>query len=197
MLREVRDGLDDAVTAYRECGVDAEWAAALAVRDFGPLHEVAPQFQDELAARQGRWTAALLTVGFPGMMLGWDLVWRGSASTHHAPPPLLTTVLARVEDAASVLVGAAALVLLALSFSRAASPRRVASLVGRLAVAGALVTTGTAVLMSLANASAASVVLIANPYALPAYVASGLMFVVVMRTALRTLRAAGAHSRET
>src|SRR5262245_66375346 len=84
MLSEAREGLRDAEAAYREGGYPAEQAAAWAVRDFGTVGEVAPEFQDELTARQGRWSALLYAVVFPGMMLAWDAFWsfgwtRGSA----------------------------------------------------------------------------------------------------------------------
>ena len=193
MIREVRDGLHDAVAAYREGGLDDERAGALAVRDFGQIREIAPQFQDELAARQGRWTAALLMIVFPGLILGWELVWRSSAGLHPAPMPFLTMVLARVQDAAGALVAAAAVILLAVSFHRTAPPRLVTSLVGVIAVIGVTVCGGTGLLMNLFNAPSAAVMIAANPYTLPAYGVNGLVFVLVMCTAVRTLRVARIH----
>jgi hypothetical protein len=192
MIREVRDGLHDAVAAYCEGGLDHERAATRAVRDFGPVHEIAPHFQDELAARQGRWTAALLMVVFPGLVLGWDLLWSNSAGMDHAPVPFITMVLARVQDAAGALVGAAAVVLLAVSFHRTAPPRLVTSLVGVTAIVGSVVSVGTAVLMNLSNAPSAAVMIAANPYVVPAFVVSGLMFALVIWAAVRTLRVARA-----
>jgi hypothetical protein len=192
MIREVRAGLHDAVAAYREGGLDHERAAARAVRDFGPIREIAPHFQEELAARQGRVTAVLMMAVFPGMVLGWDLVWRSSAGLHLTPAPFLTVVLARVQDASAMLVGAAAVALLAVSFHRTAPPRLVTSLVGVTAFVGSVVSAGTAVLMTLSNASSATVMISTNPYTVPAFVVSGLMFAVVIWMAVRTLRVARA-----
>jgi hypothetical protein len=192
MIREVRDGLHDAVAAYRDCGLDPERAARRAVRDFGPIREIAPQFQAELAARQGRWTAALLMVVFPGMMLGWELVWRGGEGEHVGPTPLLALVLARVQDASATLVAAAAVALLAASFHRTAPPRVVTSLVGLVACVGAIVCGGTGVVMTIFNAPSAATAFAVNQDTVPAAVVSGLLFTLVMWSAVRTIRVARA-----
>jgi hypothetical protein len=192
MIREVRDGLHDAVAAYRDCGLDQERAARRAVRDFGPIREIAPQFQAELAARQGRWTAALLVVVFPGMMLGWEFVWRSGAGTHVEPTTLLGLVLARVQDASATLVAAAAVALLAASFHRTAAPRLVTSLVGVVACAGAIVCSGIGVVMNIFSAPSAATAFAVNQYTVPAAVVSGLMFTLVMWSAVRTIRVARA-----
>lgn len=88
MVAEAHAGLADAAAAYRDGGVAPERAAVLAVRDFGPVAEVAPEFQDELTARQGRWAAILLAVVFPAMLFGWDLLWKAArcAANPVAPP---------------------------------------------------------------------------------------------------------------
>jgi hypothetical protein len=193
MLREVRDGLHDAVTAYRACGLDPHRAAAKAVHDFGPVPEVAPLFQDELTARQGRWSALLLVVVFPGMVLGWDLLWKNGVAWGPTPPPDLVVVLAHVQDAASALIGAVAVVLLAATFHRSARPRQVTALVGLTGAVGALLCGGTGVVMNLANGPAAATLLATNPYALPAFGGSAVMCALVVWSAVRTLRVARAR----
>jgi hypothetical protein len=193
MIREVRDGLQDAVDAYRACGLDPERAAAKAVHDFGPIREIGRQLQDELAARQGRWTALLIMLIFPGMTLGWDLLWRsGGVAWNAGPPPAVTVILARLQDATTMLVAAAAAVLLVASFLRAAPPRPVTRLVGVTAVTGAVVCLGAGVLMNLVNGPAAAALILTNAYAMPAFAASGLICAFVVSTAMRTLRAARA-----
>jgi hypothetical protein len=192
MIREVRDGLQDAVDAYRACGLDAERAAAKAVHDFGPIREVARQLQDELAARQGRWTALLIMMIFPGMTVGWDLLWRsGGVAWDAGPPPAVTVLLARMQDATTILVAVVAAALLVASFLRAAPPRPVARLVGVTAAVGAAVCLGAGVLMNLANGPAAAKLIVTNAYAMPAFAASGLVcafIVTIARRALRTAR---------
>jgi hypothetical protein len=192
MIREVRDGLHDAVAAYRACGLDHERAAALAVRDFGPIREVAPQFQEELAARQGRWTALLMMVVFPGTVLAWGLWWGSSTVWEPTPPPQFTIVLAHVQDATAALVGAAAVVLLAVSFHRTAPPRLVTSLVGVIAFGGAMICGGAGVLMNLSSAPWATAKTDTDSYTVPALGVTGLAFVFVVWAAVRSLRVARA-----
>lgn len=61
VLDELRDGLDDAVEAYLESGMDRETAGRRAVADFGEVAEIARQLQHELDFAQGRRTAWLLS----------------------------------------------------------------------------------------------------------------------------------------
>jgi hypothetical protein len=74
-LREARDGLDDAAAAYRDAGVEPGRAAALAVRDFGPVAGVAPLLQAELAAAQGKRTTLWMSTALPAMHLLAPLMW--------------------------------------------------------------------------------------------------------------------------
>jgi hypothetical protein len=194
MLREVRDGLRDAAAAHRRCGLDPQQAAVRAVHDFGPVPVVAQAFQTELVARQGRWTALLLLVAFPGMTLGWDLLWRSGGVAWHASPaqPVSDVVvgLARVQDTAAVLVSMMAVVLLAATFHRAVSARRIAVLVGHTGAVGALLCAGIGVVMNVAVGPGAGDLIATNPFALPAYGVSALVCGLVVRSAVRTLRVA-------
>jgi hypothetical protein len=193
MVREVRDGLQDAVDAYLAAGLDRSRAAAQAVRDFGPVREIAPRMQDELTARQGRWTALLVAVIFPGMTLGWDLLWRsGRVDWEPGPPPSLIVAFARLQDSTAVVLAVTAVVLLAATFLRTVPPRRVTALAGVIAGTGAVVCGGTGVLMNVTNGRAAAVMLATNPYALPAFGVSALMCTFVIYTAVRTLHVARA-----
>lgn len=164
------------------------------MRDFGAIREIAPQLQDELTARQGRWAALLVAVVFPGMTLGWDLLWRtGGVTWEPGPPPPLTVALARVQDSASLLLAVAAVVLLAASFLRTVPPRRITVLAGVTAAAGGVLCGGTGVLMNLSNGAAAADLLRTNSYALPAFGVSALICGFVIHTAVRTLRVARAR----
>jgi hypothetical protein len=60
LLREARDGLCDAAAAHMDAGLDADAAQRRAVADFGAVPEIAPHYQAELAAAQGRRTALLI-----------------------------------------------------------------------------------------------------------------------------------------
>ncbi|WP_433272166.1 permease prefix domain 1-containing protein [Actinosynnema sp. CS-041913] len=65
MMREVREGLADAVEAQTRFGVPHGQAAHRAVRDFGAADEVAPWFQRELTIAQTRRTARVAAVAVP------------------------------------------------------------------------------------------------------------------------------------
>ena len=91
MMREVRDGLVDAVEAQTRFGVPHVQAARRAVRDFGTADEVAPSFQRELTIAQTRRTARVAAVTVPVLVVCQLLVhttagdWRlGALAVHLA-----------------------------------------------------------------------------------------------------------------
>ncbi|OZM82008.1 hypothetical protein [Pseudonocardia sp. MH-G8] len=194
MIAEVHDGLQDAADAYRAGGLEPLPAAAAAVQDFGPVREVAPLMQEELTVRQGRATALLLAVTFPAMVLGWDLLWQSGVGWP-GPAPAVVAALARVQDVASFGIAAAALALLTATFRRTAAPRWITALTGLTAAGGALVCGGTAIVMNLAHAEQAGLMLTTRPLALVAVVASAVVLVVVIRSAVRSLRVAWTSTR--
>jgi hypothetical protein len=189
ILREVRGGLDDAATAYRATGLDRGRAGELAVRDFGPVAQVAPPYQDELAAGQSRRTALLLAVAVPTLLLGWDLLWSSGAGWGGDAPPAVR-VLARVQDLLSAAVAAVALALLVVGMRRTADPRRVARATGLTALAGALLIGGTAVAMNLANLDDAWVLLTGRPPVAVAYLVSLVVVAQIGISAVRSVRTA-------
>lgn len=76
LLAEARDSLVDATEAYAVRGVaDAQ---ARAVAEFGTYLQVAPAYQAELAATQGRRTALFVAVALPLLHLLAPLMWTGS-----------------------------------------------------------------------------------------------------------------------
>jgi hypothetical protein len=196
MISEVRAGLWDAATAYREGGLPAEAAAMRAVRDFGTVGEVAPEFQDELTARQGRWSALLLALVFPGMMLAWDLFWsfgwtRGTAG----PASPVVRVLPTVEDTVTLVVAATALALLALTFRRSVAVHRVTRAIGLTGVAGAVLCGGLALAMNITGNHKTAVHMVTHPAGIVPYVGSAAVMTLVIWQSLRTLRVARACFR--
>lgn len=193
MIAEARAGLRDAAESYRTGGLGPEQAAARAVRDFGEVGEVAPSFQEELTARQGRWAAALFAVVFPGMLAGWDALWStGLVRREHVAPGDLVMALATVQDVVTALVGAAAVALLVITFRRDVSPPRLTRAIGLTGALGAALCGGTAVVMNVAGGRSTTAMLSTNPAAVAAFAASGVMLVVIVWQALRALRVAGA-----
>ncbi|WP_063842794.1 permease prefix domain 1-containing protein [Sphaerimonospora mesophila] len=117
LLAEARDGLLDAAEAYECDGLPRAEAERRAVADFGPVAEIAPGFQQELAVGQGRRTALLLFLSVPPMTLMWNLVWKifPEPPSVMAAKPAWFGVLARVVDYSQLLTGVVgALALLAL-----------------------------------------------------------------------------------
>ena len=189
MIREVRDGLHDAVAAHRAGGLDARDAATRAVEDFGTVGDVAPLLQEELTVRQCRLTALLVAVVFPGMLGAWDLLWSNGMSSMSTEAPAIVVTLARAQDIVSALVAATAIALLLATFRRAARARRITMLVGFAGGAGALLCGGMSVLMCLANPQSAPHAL-ASPATLAAYSGSAVVLVLLVTLAVRTIRVA-------
>lgn len=192
LLAEVRNGLDDAVEAHREAGLDEPAARAHAAAEFGGAAEIAPLLQRELVAAQARRTAALLAVAFPSLVLGWDLVWRtGFGWTDPIEP--VVGALARLQDVVGwgVAIGAAAaLMLLARGATRAVDPRRQARLIGHLGKAAALLSGGAALAMNLVALPATVRLLATSPITAGAYLTSAVLLVIVVRSVRRTQRLA-------
>jgi hypothetical protein len=188
MIREVRDGLEDAAEAYSRRGLDRGAAARRAVREFGPVAEVAPQFQDELAAGQGRRTALLLAMALPALTLGWDLLWQSGFGWRTTPAPAVPAVkaLAGVQDMASATVAAVALALVVLASRRTLAPRPVAAAAAAVALLAVVVIGGAAI--AIANVQE-SRVLLGRPVVAAAYLVSFAVLAQLVRSAVGTLRA--------
>ena len=195
LISEARAGLWDAATAYREGGLPADQAAVRAVRDFGTVGEVAPDFQDELTARQGRWSALLFALVFPGMMLAWDLFWAlGWTSKAAGPAAPMVGVLSSVEDTATLVIAAVAVLLLAVTFRRSVPAHLLTRAIGVTGVTGALLCGGLALAMNMAGTHRAAAYVVTNPCAIGAYVGSAVVMLLIIWQSLRTLRVARASS---
>lgn len=193
MVAEAHAGLADAAEAYRAGGAAPEEAAALAVRDFGAVSEVAPSYQDELTARQGRWAAVLYAVVFPAMLLGWDLLWQsGTVRRDPDATTRLVVVLAGLQDVLTMMVGVAALALLVATFFRAVSPRRLAIAIGVTGAAGAAICGGTSVAMNIAGGRATADLLATSPAAMVAFAVSAVVIALLVWESVRTLHVARA-----
>lgn len=189
MVAEARAGLHDAAAAYRTGGAEPEQAAAQAVRDFGTVAEVAPEFQDELTARQGRWAAVMVAIVFPAMLVAWDLMSGSGALRRDAMPPReIVVVLARIEDVMAVVVASVAVALLAVTFRRTIRPRRLTRAIGLTGTAGALICGGLPVAMFVAGGRSG---VVSPPEAL-AYFGSAVVLSLVVWQSVRTLHAARA-----
>jgi hypothetical protein len=120
MLREVRDGLEDAAEAYRAAGLDPDSAVRRAVADFGEVEDVAAEFTELTLARAGQNAALALGPGYLGVLGAWaiDLSLRSGPLYGGAPTPL--AALFPALGVFAVLAAAA----VALGLRRRASERR-------------------------------------------------------------------------
>src|SRR5918998_1054883 len=110
MLAEVEAGLRDTVDAQVAAGSAPDEARRRAVAEFGVPAELAPLYQAGIGVTQGRRTALLLALAFPGLLLGWDLLWALDGDGGAAPSPAVR-LLSRVMDGTSLAVGVAAALL--------------------------------------------------------------------------------------
>ncbi|MBM7786921.1 permease prefix domain 1-containing protein [Tenggerimyces flavus] len=151
LLGELRDGLDDTAAAYVAAGLTADEAERRAVADSGTVADLAPAYQAELAADQGKRMAMLLGLIMPANYLVWNLLWRQDGSLTWEPGALYR-FLSETVDLLGLASGGVAIVglLMLVWFARRGrdSDRVVRGLVGAEAVmiAG---TVGAAVWMNL------------------------------------------------
>lgn len=80
MLAEIGEGLRDAAEPYRAAGGDLSTAVERAIDEFGRPHDLVPDCQRELTVRQTRLTATRLALWVPVLLVGWHLLWVGTAS---------------------------------------------------------------------------------------------------------------------
>jgi hypothetical protein len=74
IVAEALDGLLDAAEAYRNSGLDEDGAQRRAIADFGAVPEIAPGYQVELGACQGRRTAVLISVTLAAQPVVWGML---------------------------------------------------------------------------------------------------------------------------
>ena len=151
LLKEVDDGLRDAAEAYQEAGAPPAEAARMAADEFGDPAELAPLYQAELDACQGRRAALLIALAYPTMTLTWDALWRYTSAGETPARENIVTV-ASALDAGSYMVAIAATVAIPL-FARASAlwTRRLAIGVGLLGWLALVLSLSASVWMAQAN----------------------------------------------
>src|SRR5688500_19298305 len=76
LVVEARDSLTDTADALEAEGLDRTEAERVAVAEFGPVAEIAPDYQAELTSASGRRLGFLLFVSVPITALMWSVLWR-------------------------------------------------------------------------------------------------------------------------
>ncbi|GLZ35756.1 hypothetical protein Lesp02_79430 [Lentzea sp. NBRC 105346] len=101
LLAETRDSLTDAVEAYLRKGVDEAEAHRRAVAEFGPVDEIAVEYQEELAVSYGARTLQTMAIVLPLMHMLWELnrwLFIGSWSDFRGPVPHWYILIAKAND---------------------------------------------------------------------------------------------------
>jgi hypothetical protein len=187
LLREVRDGLEDAADAYRRAGLEPEEAECRAVADFGDPALVAADYDSLRAARSGMLAALVLGPGYVAVLAAWLL----GKALHPAlmqlgPPNPLAQVYDWLGVAAVVTALLGALGLRARARS-GGSPRTPTRLIGIAGLVLGVVTLATSYLLSPWDLSPVA------PFSLRDGVElfSGLIVVTMLASALRAVVLAG------
>jgi hypothetical protein len=158
LLAEARDGLADAAEAYVSAGLRPAEAARRALAEFGGVAEVAPAYQEELAAAQGRRTALGILIVHLAVAVEGNLSWRlfDFWQGHHPGTAYLT--IARVTDLAqyAIVVALVALLLAYGPLSRYVPARALLRATGALTffVLGFMLASAVTLMMSTPLASA-------------------------------------------
>lgn len=195
ILREVHDGLTDAAEAHESGGLTPAAAQAQAVAEFGTVDELAELYQAELTVRRGRATALFVALVFPGMVLGWALMWRAGVSWGPVPDDeVLHTMrsLSDILDSTALAAAGLAAVLFGLTFVRAIPARLITVASGAVAGVGSLTTGGISFWMNVIGGKAAGVALAMPGPAIAAYSVSLAVLVASLVVSGRTLRTATA-----
>lgn len=117
MITEARHSLEDAAAAHLDAGLCELEAERRAVAEFGALREVAPAYQAELAAQQGRRAATWIALALPLVNVLAPLMWWDSPFGNDDHATRLYWVLAdHFKYTSFVAAGVAALVMLGFSW---------------------------------------------------------------------------------
>lgn len=104
LLREIRDGIDDATIGYLDEGLDSVAAQRSAVAEFGPAHQVAASIRTELAVDAGRIAALVAGVGSGAQVFIAEMIWSTGTSDDWFARPGWYGALAQVVDVAGIVV---------------------------------------------------------------------------------------------
>lgn len=88
LLVEARDGLEDAVDAYRAAGLDESEAVKLALEDFGDVERLREEYAAQLVRDSVRSTSVLLGAGYLLVLAAWAMASRLVPEQLPQGPPL-------------------------------------------------------------------------------------------------------------
>ncbi|MEV6243006.1 permease prefix domain 1-containing protein [Lentzea sp. NPDC051838] len=190
LLTETRDSLTDATEAHLDRGLTEEEARERAVEEFGPVREIANEYQAELAVAYGTRTLIWLAIVLPLMHMAWEygrMLLIGPWQDFGAMPPSWYLFIAKANDLSSGIASGVALV--ALVLGRVLARRYDTKLLAKI---GATVAIGAVGVVLLGNISiivaTASVDASRLMQSLPMSIASLISWIVIIRLGLLARR---------
>jgi hypothetical protein len=190
LLTETRDSLTDATEAHLDSGLTEQEAARRAVEEFGPVREIANEYQAELAVAYGTRTLIWLAIVLPLMHMAWEysrMLFVGPWQDFGTRPPSWYLVVAQANDLTSGAASGVALVALVLGriLARKYDTRLLAKLAASIAVfAVAVVLLGNvAIIAATVHVDVSRLML-----SLPLSIASLITWIVIVRLGLLARR---------
>jgi hypothetical protein len=190
LLTETRDSLEDATEAHLDRGLTEEEARQRAVEEFGPVKEIANEYQAELAVAYGTRTLIWLAIVLPLMHMAWEysrMLLIGPWQDHGTPTPSWYLVIAKANDMTSGAASGVALV--ALVLSRILARKYDTKLLAKLAASVAVLAVGVVLLGNVAIIAATAHVDVSRlMQSLPMSIASLITWTVIIRLGLLARR---------
>jgi len=190
LLTETRDSLTDATEAHLDSGLTEQEAARRAVEEFGPVREIANEYQAELAVAYGTRTLIWLAIVLPLMHMAWEysrMLFVGPWQDFGTPSPSWYLVVAQANDLTSGAASGVALV--ALVLGRILARKYDTRLLAKLAASIAVVAVAVVLLGNVAIIAATAHVDVSRlMQSLPLSVASLITWIVIVRLGLLARR---------
>ncbi|WP_285643428.1 permease prefix domain 1-containing protein [Lentzea sp. NBRC 102530] len=190
MLTETRDSLADAAEAHLDRGLDETEAQRRAVEEFGPVREIANEYQAELAVAYGTRTLVWLAIVLPLMHMTWEygrMLFIGPWQDFGAMPPPWYLFIAKANDLTSGIASGVALVVLILGrvLARRLDPKLLAKIGAGVALGavGAVLLGNLSIIAATAHVDASRLV-----QSLPMSIASLITWIVIVRLGLLARR---------
>lgn len=190
LLTETRDSLTDATEAHLDDGLTEAEAQQRAVEEFGPVREIAGEYQAELAVAYGTRTLVWLAIVLPLMHMAWEygrMLLIGPWQDFGTIPPAWYLFIAKANDLTSGIASGVALV--ALILGRLLARRYDARLLAKVGAGVAVAAVGAVLLGNLSIIAATAHLDPARLLqSLPMSVASLISWIVIVRLGLLARR---------
>lgn len=190
LLTETRDSLADATEAHLDRGLSEREAQRRAVEEFGPVRQIANEYQAELAVAYGTRTLIWLAVVLPLMHMAWEygrMLIIGPWQDFGTPTPSWYLFIAKANDLTSGVASGVALV--ALVLGRILARKYDTKLLAKLGATIAILAVGVVLLGNVAIIAATAHLDVSRlMQSLPMTIASLITWTVIIRLGLLARR---------